>query len=66
MGKLRVGVLTEDLELTDAYLFRKEVASKPIAALTLGIVRVIAAQPVVVGILAFDRNGAGVGQFLFH
>src|SRR6266567_2234957 len=50
MGKFRLGKLAEDFELADADLFRKEVASKHIAALALGIRPVIAAQPVVIGI----------------
>ena len=66
MGKLRLGKLAEDLELTHADLFRKEVASKPIPSLALGIGRLVSAQPVVVGILGFDRNDTGVGQFPLH
>src|SRR5260370_30185211 len=70
MGKLRFGIFAQDLKLaldiTNGDLFRKQVASKPIRPLALGIVRVVPAQPVVVGILAFDRKGATIGQFPFE
>ena len=66
MGELGLGKLAEDLELTDADRLRKEVAAQPIGALALGVVRVVPAQPVVVGILAFDREDAAVGQFLLQ
>ena len=64
MGKLSIGKLAEDLELPNADRFRKKVAGKPISALAMSVSGVVSAQPAVVGVLAFNREDARVGQFL--
>ena len=66
MRKLCVSEFAQELDLTYADLFRNEEAYEPVRALAPGIVRIISAKPVVIGVLALDGEGPAVHHLFLH
>src|SRR5215831_14160925 len=66
VGEIGLGVLRQQLHLSGAGSRRQDIRRQPIGTLALGVFRIVTAQAVVVGVLAFQRNHAFSCQFSFQ